>query len=205
MEVGKRMTTAVVTVGLRASVGEARELLTRHRIRHLPVVENGRLVGIVAEPDVRMAEASPPADGPRLVADLMINSVITVGPETSIERAAMLMADNKIGALPVVNDDDEVIGILTESDVLNVFLDVMGVGSSTARLELLLPDRPGALLPIAEALAREGVNIESVVTTGGSEGRKVLIIRVAGADLERTLGALEGRDVEVLSAEEAGD
>lgn len=199
------MTTAVVTIGTQDRVETARALLSKRGIRHLPVVENGRLVGIVAERDLRMAEVVGSGAGSLVVADIMTSNLISVGAETSIERAAMLMADNKIGALPVVNDEDEVVGIITESDILNVFLEVMGVTPGTARLELSLADRPGAILPIAQAFARSCINIASIVTTRGDDEQRVVILQVARADLEAALDAVASVNVEVLSVEEAGD
>jgi len=205
MQVGKRMTTSVVTVQPRDRIDEARALFSRHGIRHLPVVEYGRLVGMVAERDLRMAEAVGGGAGPLLIADIMTGNLISVGTETSIERAAMLIADNKIGALPVVNDEDEVVGIITQSDILNVFLEVMGVGPGTARLELALDDRPGAIFPVAEAFARTGLNIVSVVTIRGEGDKKVVIVRVERGDLENALAALEVSGVDVVSVEEGSD
>jgi acetoin utilization protein AcuB len=203
MLVGRRMTARPVTVEPGARVEEARRLLEQHRIRHLPVVEGQRLVGIVTDRDLRMAAGLPQTAAPMVVADVMTPSVITVGPETTIEHAAMLMADNKIGGLPVVNDDDELVGIVTESDILNVFLEATGVGSGAARLELLLPDRPGALAPAAQALGDLGVNIISILSASAEEGKKVLIVRVDAVALEPVLEALARAGVEVQAVEEA--
>src|SRR5215470_4441797 len=125
MQVGRWMTTDVVTVPAQESLDRARQLLREHRIRHLPVTEGDRLIGIATEQDLRFGEAMASRSGPIAVADVMTASVITVGPEAAVEQAAMLMAENKVGGLPVVDSDDRLIGIITESDIINVFLDAM--------------------------------------------------------------------------------
>lgn len=204
MIVGRTMSTKLVTVAPGASVEEVRALLRRHGVRRIPVVENGQLQGIVTEGDLRLAEGR--ADKEKTtVADVMTESVITVDPTTTVERAAMLMADNKIGALPVVSTEGELVGIITESDVLNALLRCMGVGSGAARLQLMLPDRPGTLAPVARILGELGANIVSVLSSVGEEGKKVLVCRVTTNDLEAVLNALTQAGIEVVSVEEGVD
>lgn len=202
MLVGRWMTTQLVTVQPDETVEAARRLLQKHHIRHLPVAEGRRLVGIVTEQDLRVAGALVERRPPMLVADVMTSSVITVGPETTVEQAAMLMADNKIGGLPVINTDDELVGLITDADILNVFLEAMGVGSGAARLEVLLPDRPGALAPVAKVLGDLQVNIVSILSAGGEMGKKVLVFRVATDNLEAVLTDLAAAGIDVQSAEE---
>ena len=204
MLVGKRMTAPVVTISPQDGLDTARELLSRHNFRHLPVTEGGRLVGIIAASDLRSA-AAVGSPGRTVVADAMTTNLLTAAPETTIEQAAMLMVDNKISALPVVNAEDEVIGILTATDILNVLLEVMGVGSSAARLEVAVPDHPGALAPVVKIIGDLGVNIVSVVSPRAQDGMRVLIFRLATHDLETVLTAVAREGIEVLSAEEAAD
>ncbi len=204
MLVGKRMTAPVVTIGPRDGVDTARQLLSRHNFRHLPVTEGGRLVGIIAASDLRGAAAGD-SPGSALVSDVMTTNLLTAAPETTIEQAAMLMVDNKISAVPVVNAEDEVIGILTATDILNVLLEVMGVGSGAARLEVAVPDHPGAMAPIVEVIGQLGVNIVSIVSPRAQDGMRVLIFRLATHDLEAVLTRVAHAGIEVLSAEEAAD
>jgi acetoin utilization protein AcuB len=202
MLVGRWMAKRLVTVRPESSVDEARSLLRQNHIRHLPVTDGRRLLGIVTEQDLRVAEALLRRPGPAVVADVMTESVITVAPETTIEQAAMLMADNKIGGLPVVDAEDALVGMITKSDVLNVFLQSLGVGSGSARLEVLLPDRPGALAPAARVLGELGVNIVSVLSAGGEGDRKLVVFRIAADELEPVLTELAAAGVEVVSVEE---
>lgn len=200
--VARRMTKRLVCVGPGHRIDEGRRLLSQHRIRHLPVVEGGRLLGIVTDRDLRMAEGRGESGASLVIADIMSGSVITVGPESTIEQAAMLMAANKIGALPVVDADDALVGIVTESDIFNVFLEVTGVDTGAARLEVLLPDRPGTLAPVARVLGEAGANIISVLLASAEDGKRVLVFRVAGGDLEVAVTELARIGVDVLSVEE---
>ena len=111
----------------------------------------------------------------------------------------------KASALPVVNAEDEVIGILTASDILNVLLEVMGVGSSAARLEVAVPDHPGAMAPVVKVIGDLGVNIVSIVSPRAQDGMRVLIFRLVTDDLEAVLTRVAHAGIEVLSAEEFAD
>lgn len=199
--VGRRMNAQLVTVGANAPISQARQLMEKNRIRHLPVVEGRGLIGIVTDRDVRVAEARGRGEAELLVADVMTQNVLTVGPDTMVDQAAMLMVDSKIGCLPVLNAEDEVVGIITDSDILNVFVEATGAGSGAARLEVLLPDRPGALAAVARTLGALEVNILSVLSAAGEEGGKVLVLRIATENLEQVLDQLDRQGVEVLSAE----
>ena len=202
MQVGRWMSSEVVSVRPQESIEGARLLLRERRIRHLPVIEGERLLGIATEQDLRVGEAMAGRASPPVVADVMTASVFTVAPETTVEQAAMLMAENKVGGLPVVDSEDRLVGIITESDVINVFLDAMGVDSGAARLEVLLPDRPGALAEVARILAEHGANIISALCASGEAGTKVLVLRVVADDLEAVLTQLAQAGVEVCSVEE---
>ena len=148
MEVSRWMKHPVHTVKPLDSIQHARELVERHRINQLPVVVDGRLAGIVTDRDLRDAFPSifdsPPfarpkraltATDPRTVTvhEVMSPNVATVGPADSIAAAARLMRTQRIGALPVV-ENDRVVGILTRSDILDGFVEILaleGVGEST--------------------------------------------------------------------------
>jgi acetoin utilization protein AcuB len=113
------MTHPVITVSADATLGDARRLLDEHRMRHLPVVVNGRLVGIVSDRDVRSSGAVKPAA--IAVGDIMTRQPITVTSATRVEDAARLLIDHKIGGLPVV-DGEELTGIVTGDDLLRALV-----------------------------------------------------------------------------------
>lgn len=139
IRVADRMTRSVSVIRSDALVHGAAEMMRTRRIRHLPVVDgDDRLVGIVTDRDVRQAIFDPAirerlggvadALGALRVRDVMTWGVVTVRPTTEIREAARLMHERKIGALPVMSPDGRVVGILTESDVLRTFREVLGNG-----------------------------------------------------------------------------
>lgn len=212
MRVEQRMTQDVVTIGPAEGLQRALSLMREHRIRHLPVVEGRRLVGIITDRDLREVGSrstrggEPPAVlaalGPLAVRELMTRTVITVGPEVPVEEAARLLVQHKIGCLPVVRGE-ELVGILTTSDLLAVLVEVMGLTGGASRIEVVLEDAPGALGRLAALVEEQGGDIMSLVasraTTGGQE-RRVLIARVEVTDFSALLTALEEGGYPVLAA-----
>lgn len=188
MLVGRRMRTSLITLTKDATLAQARALLHTHRIRHLPIVEGDRLLGIVTDRDLRQASPSSAAGispdrtaaflAQIPVTEAMVKDVRTVSPFTTIEEAARLMIEHKIGCLPVT-EGDRLVGIITETDILGVLVDVMGIREPSARIELTLPDRPGALAAVTRIIKAHGVNISSVVTMPHWEaGKRLAIIRL---------------------------
>jgi CBS domain-containing protein len=135
--VSEKMTAPPVTVSPSATLTEARTLLDRHRVRHLIVLDQWQLVGIITDRDIRQASLPHPPGQPHpegdalmdlvRVSQAMTKEVITVMPETLLEHAAMLLIYHRIGALPVVKQG-RVVGIITETDLLEAFLECMGLG-----------------------------------------------------------------------------
>ena len=138
MKVQDIMTTPAITVGLDMPVLEARQVMERQRIRHLPVTDGGRLMGIVTDRDIRLNMPSPATSlsvweinfliAKLTVGSVMRRAVITVDPQRDAAEAARIMLDHKIGALPVV-DGGAVVGIVTETDMLRAFA-TMATGTS---------------------------------------------------------------------------
>ena len=128
------MTREVLTIGLETPCDKARHLLDEHRIRHLPVVAGGRLVGVLSDRDVRSAAAESPGT---VAGRIMTPDPVTVTPETRIEHAARLMLDARFGSLPVV--DGNLVGIVTYTDLLRAFVRVI----ETATLERIAVEVAG--------------------------------------------------------------
>jgi CBS domain-containing protein len=132
MRVRDIMTSPALVIGPEATVPAANALMKQHRIRHLPVVEEGRLVGMISRGDLREASitASINADQYELhfmlnkltVGRLMTRKVHTITPDAFLVHAAELMTDNKIAGLPVVDEKGGVVGIVTESDLLRTLV-----------------------------------------------------------------------------------
>jgi acetoin utilization protein AcuB len=211
MLVEKRMKPDPVTVSPQDSFRHAMSLIRQKGIRHLPVVEAGRPVGIVTDRDIRQASPSAATSleihelhyllEKVKVQEIMTRKVYTVTPDTPIEDAARLMLTHRIGGLPVVRGD-MVVGIITETDILSAFVDVMGLHKEHTRLELVLEDRSGAFLEVCRIIQEQGGDIASVVTANAThhgEQTKVLIFRLEGVQVESLVESLEAAGHTVLS------
>ena len=168
MLVDSVMTRSVVTTEPSRTLHAAAHLMRAGRFRHLPVVRGGRLIGIISDRDVQLETS-------RSVGDVMHAPVVTVTPDTPIEVAASLLIDNKIGALPVVDDGtDALVGIVSQTDLFGALARLLGGDGPNTRLELRLDDLPHQLAVIANLARERQVNIISVVTLPvGSDGALV--------------------------------
>lgn len=127
--VGELMTRDLVTLKETQNLGLADELLRLHRIRHLPVIREGRLVGLITHRDLLKAatqKGADPATRPQWAADIMNREVRTVRPDMSLREAVQVMLDNKFGCLPVVGDNGDLLGILTEADLVRYAQQLIG-------------------------------------------------------------------------------
>jgi len=212
MLVEKRMKAHPITVGPGDSFRHAMSLIRQRGIRHLPVVEHDRLVGIVTDRDLRQASPSPATSleihelhyllEKVTVRDIMTSPVLTVTPETPIEEAARIMLEHRIGCLPVLRRTT-LVGIITETDILGAFVDLMGVQSRQTRLELVLEDRAGAFLDVCRIIQDQGGDIASVVSaTATHDGtqKKVMLFRLEGVSVASLVKDLEASGHTVLSA-----
>lgn len=192
MLVGERMSHPVITVPVDMPVTEALTMFKRERIRRAPVVKGGKMVGIVSDKDLLNASPSPATSlsiwemnyllNKISVADVMTKKVLTISEDTPIEEAARIMADSKVGGLPVMRDD-HVVGIITETDLFKVFLELMGAREKGVRVTALLQDKPGQLAQITEAIARIGGNfIAFGQFIGEDPSNRLVTFKVRGVD-----------------------
>jgi len=203
------MTREVVALPPHSTAGKALALCRERRIRHLPVLEDDRLVGIVSDRDLR--SATPALGDPSraealdtiLIHEVMAREVATAHPDDPIEEAANAMRERKIGCLPVV-EDDALVGIVTSSDVMEALVYLMGAHEPGNRLEVVMPDRPGTLAGVAGIFGELGINIVSVVAgprrtlPGSSEPGRVAVFRADTIDLREAVGILERAGYAVL-------
>jgi acetoin utilization protein AcuB len=203
------MTREVVSLPPQSTAGEALALCRERRIRHLPVLEDDRLVGIVSDRDLRSATpalgdpARAEALGRILVHEVMAREVATAHPDDPIEEAANAMRERKIGCLPVI-EDDALVGIVTSSDVMEALVYLMGAHEPGNRLEVVMPDRPGTLAGVAGIFGELGINIVSVVAgprrslPGSSQPGRVAVFRADTIDLREAVDILERAGYAVL-------
>ena len=162
------MTREVVVLSPETTAGEALALCRERRIRHLPVLEEGQLVGIVSDRDLRSAAPAlgDPGRAEALqnlqISDVMTRDVVITRPDDPIEEAANRMQERRIGCLPVI-EDGALVGILTSSDVMEALVQLIGAHEPGSRLVASMPDRPGALAGAAGIFGVLGINIVSVV------------------------------------------
>jgi acetoin utilization protein AcuB len=196
------MQTKLFTVTPDTTLPEAVRLTGQRGVRHLPVLDRDRLVGMLSDRDLKRAMASPTTsleahelrhllDGLR-VGEIMTRAVITIGPTSPIEDAARLMVLEKIGALPVT-DGDRLIGLVTETDVLRLFVRALGAGEPSTRLDVVVGNRPHALAEAVQAVEAAGAEISSLVTLASEGGCKEVVIRVRTINPAPVVWALQAR------------
>ena len=197
------MTENLVSLSPEASVAEALTLCRKRRIRHIPILEEGRLVGIVSDRDLR--DASPALGDPERartlqqirVADVMTREVITVDPQDSIENAAQQMYELKIESLPVVAEE-ELLGIVTSSDVMRALVVLAGLPEPGCRIEVRVPNREGIVAEVAGKIRDLEVDIFDVLSDPDRRSSKrTLVFQLATADPSSVMQSLKGAGYEV--------
>ncbi|HUN21889.1 MAG TPA: CBS and ACT domain-containing protein [Anaerolineales bacterium] len=195
MLVGERMSRPLITVTPDLSIHDALALFKQERIRRAPVIKHGKLVGIVSEKDLLNASPSQATSlsvwelnyllSKLTVEKVMSRQVITIDEKTPIEEAARIMADKKIGGLPVMRDE-QVVGIITETNIFKLFLEFMGAREPGLRVTALLQDQPGELARLTKAITEAGGNfIAFGVFSGDDSGSKQVTFKVQGLTEEQ--------------------
>lgn len=196
-------------------VTDAQETLRREKIHHLPVTDRHthKLVGIVSEKDLLYASPSPAStldvyEVTRLLARLTVNKVmtrevLTARPDEPVEDAARKMVDNDIGCLPVIGETGRPVGIVTESDVFRLFIDLFGTREKGLRVTLRVPEEPGELARLGEDIATHNGNIISIGTLPGSDPTNALcVLKVAGMTREAFVASVEKHVLEIIDLRE---
>ncbi len=201
MLVKERMTRNPITVRPETPVTEAQALMKREKIHHLPVLDrDGRLAGIVTEKDLLYASPSPATtlsvyEMTSLLAKLAVEKVMspkpfTVTEDVPLEEAARIMADNNIGGLPVVRGAS-LVGIITESDLFRVFIELLGARQKGVRLTVVVPNERGELAKVSAAITNAGGDIIALGTflaDDPAQGR--LTVKVGGIAKEKVAEAI---------------
>lgn len=191
MLVRGRMSSPVITIGEQMPVMEALDLMRKKSIRRTPVLNKaGEMVGIVSDKDLLNAG---PSDATSLsvweinyllsrlvVKEVMSRKVLTIEANTPIEEAAYVMAQNKIGGLPVM-ENGQMVGLITETDLFKVFLELLGARDAGVRVTALVPDQTGVFEAITHAITAAGGNFVSLgVFTGSAPSNKIITFKVTG-------------------------
>ncbi|HET9224796.1 MAG TPA: CBS and ACT domain-containing protein [Roseiflexaceae bacterium] len=201
MLIRERMSQSVNYVTPETSVADALNFMKSQQVRRLPVLKRDKLVGIVSDKD--LLNASPPRGtslsaweltyllGKLTIGEIMSREVLTVTEDMPIEEAARIMADHKIGGLPVMRNG-EVVGMITETDLFKTFLEMMGARRHGVRLTVLVPEEPGQLARLTEAIASIGGNILALGTfVGEHPSNRMVTCKIDGVELERVRARVE--------------
>lgn len=213
MLIGERMTKPVITIKPDMPVPEALNLMRIEKVRRFPIIDKSRnLVGIVSINDLLNASPSQATSlsmweinyllSKLTVKEVMKENVITVTEDTPLEEAARIMADKKIGCLPVVRNK-EVVGIITETDLFKTFLELMGAREPGVRISFLVPNQPGELAKLTQAIYEVGGNIIALVTfSGDSSNNKEIVIKAEGTSIETLSKVIEPYVIKISDVRE---
>jgi acetoin utilization protein AcuB len=190
MFVGERMSHPVISVSPETPIHDALVMFKKEHIRRAPVIKDGKLVGIVSERDLLNASPSPVTSlsiweinyliSKVTVKQVMSKKVQTIDENTPIEEAARIMADNKFGGIPITRSG-KVVGIITETDLFKIFLELMGARTKGIRVTAVVNDQAGQLAKVTKSIAEAGGNFISFGQFSGDEpSTKVLTFKVAG-------------------------
>jgi len=212
------MSTDVISVGEETSMMKASVLMKENGIRRLPVVRRGRLVGIVTDTDLKEASPSKATTldiyeinyllSEIKVKELMSTDVIYVKPDETIEFAAVLMLENKISGLPVINDQQHLIGVITETDIFKALVHITGVYSGDTQFAFCLPDKPESVHEVAEVIRGMGGRVVSILTSYdlADEGYRNVYFRIRSMEqgmLAKLVDVLEEKFTVLYSARES--
>ncbi len=200
MFVGERMSHPVITVSPDTPVHDALAMFRKENIRRAPVVKNGKMLGIVSESDLLNASPSPATSlsvwemnyllSKVLVKHVMTKKVITIDVDTPIEEAARIMADKKIGGVPVMRSG-KVAGMITETDLFKIFFELMGARTKALRVTALIEDKPGQLAKVTKAIAQAGGNfIAFGMFSGPDSSSRIITFKVEGMTKNGVTAAL---------------
>ncbi len=201
MFVGERMSRPVISVTPDTPINDALAMFRKEHIRRAPVMKDGKLVGIVSERDLLNASPSPVTTlsiwemhyliSKVTIKDVMTKKVITVDQDTPIEEAARIMADKKIGGVPVVSDG-KVVGIITETDLFKILLELMGARQKALRVTATIEDKPGQIARLSKAISQAGGNFISFgIFSGPDANSRLVTFKVEGMKKNQIKEVLE--------------
>jgi len=184
------MTSDVMTIDEDTSMMKASQIMKENNIRRLPVMQEGKLVGMVTDRDIKEASPSKATtlDVHELyyliselkVKDIMSKNVFTIGPEETVEKAAVKMLEHHISGLPVVSDKGKVVGVITQGDIFKVLVSLTGIYRGGIQFAFNLEDRPGSIQEVGDLIRKHGGRMVSILTSYDmcDEGCRHVYIRI---------------------------
>ncbi|MDD4781065.1 MAG: CBS and ACT domain-containing protein [Tissierellia bacterium] len=200
MYVKSKMTKNPYTIEVNAPISEAIELLREKNLKRVPVVKGEKVVGILTKGDIQKVSPSKATSlsifeinylyTKTTVKDAMTKNVITIYEDSLLEEAAVIMRENRIGSIPVIKDE-KLVGIITESDIFDSFINLLGFKEIGSRITVESNDEPGALAVIADIFKSFNANITHIVAYRGNNGKTDVVIRTDTLDTEEIEKKLE--------------
>jgi len=207
MFVRNKMTSNPFTISPDQTIPEAEALITRNGIKRLPVVKNGRLVGIVSKNDIMRASPSKATAlsmneltyllAKTKISSIMTRNPLTISPGALLEEAAILMRDHDVGCLPVL-DGETLVGIITESDILDSFIELLGFREPGTRLTIEAEDAPGILSHLASIFGQFNANITHVAVYRGAFGKSDVVVGTNALDTHEIERLIEEKGYKIL-------
>ncbi len=214
MFVATRMTKHPVTVEPSTTLLEASNLMKKNHFHRLPVVEQGKLVGYFSDRDLMRVSPSPATTLSRYevrelldkltVKEIMKKDVITVKEDATIEEAALIMYNNKVGGLAVLSDVGMLVGIITATDILKTFVDLMDLQQGKTRLTIEVDDKVGVVHDIAGVFVENGLSIDSLITCREDSGKYEIVVRGDVPDEEDLRKKIEQKGYHVVHTVKIG-
>ena len=196
MLVGNWMTKDVISVDVNDSMQDAAKLIRKHKIKRLPVMEKGKLVGIVTDRDLKRASASDVTTleihellfliSEIKISDIMTKDPITIPLDYTIDEAAQILLEHKLSGAPVVDDEGQVAGVITQTDIFRVLVLFTGVKKAGIQFAFQLEDRPGSIKEVSDIMRNYGCLLVSILSGQDVQaGYRRVYIRVRDCDRER--------------------
>ena len=186
---------------------DAQEIMTEHNIKRLPVLKGGKLVGVISKEDILRASPSKATTfsigeinyllARTKVSKIMTKDPITISSTALLEEAATLMRDHDVGFLPVV-DDGKLVGIITESDIFDSFIELLGFREKGTRLTIEALDAPGVMSELTSIISDFGANISNIAVYRGTAGKSAVVIGINSLNTKGIEVTLEKRGFKVL-------
>lgn len=211
MFVRRRMKRSVVTVNKDNSLIEAKGKMVRHGVNQLPVMDGDIIVGIISKRDIDSAMMPLILLGEKeegkireileatKVTKLMTKNPVVVNVNDTLEDAVILIHDHRVGSLPVLTDEGKLAGIISKTDVLEAFIEALGVNEVSQRLEVVVDDKPGTLAEVINIIKQFKTNLISLMTTPHPlGGKRIVYLRVASLNVLPIKKALEEQGIEIL-------
>jgi len=201
------MTTNPFTISSDQTILDAIEIMKEHGVKRLPVMKKGKLVGVVSKEDILKASPSQATSfsmgeityllSKTKISMIMTKNPITISPNALLEEAAILMRDNSIGFLPVV-ENDKLVGIITESDIFDSFIELLGFREPGTRLTIEAVDEPGIMSNLTSIIGKFGANITNVAVYRGASGKSAIVVGINSFNTEEIEKSIEEQGFKII-------